>query len=529
MAPNVPCASCHHHILPLWAFSVARQHGVAVNEELYRKVAVKTYAFLQEEDRAIQGTRFVDPAVEGGSLLGLAKTAGVRSGFSTVLHTARLARQQREDGQFASFDMRPPSSGSKFMATAVAARAIVNELPVNMRGNTVEKAREWLLANAPLSTEDAAYRLLGLSWTGATPKQMQQAAGALAAMQVASSGGWRQGPARAEADAYATGEAVYALQATGFGEKYAGQIAQGLRFLLQTQAADGTWLVKTRIHEVAPVSPPYMETGFPYGKDQIISMSGTTWALMALAMSLPEAKGVKTPVVEEINPQVPQWMVDVAFGTLDDVRKVDLNLVSAKGSTPLMIAAMDARKTAILLERGADVQAKAKSGQTALTVAGSWKGSAEVMRMLAAKGAKVDPKAEGVEFRANPLIYAAYSNDVEAVRALLDAGASYQQPMLLQGLVPMSPMLAAIATGSTDVLREFLKRGADANGMDGGIPMLSLAAIVDRPESAKVLLEAGADPSRKDRFEWTPMQHARGMERDTQTIENVLRGPQAAR
>lgn len=530
VAPNVPCASCHHNMMPLWAFATARQHGVSINEDLYRKVAVRTYSYFNEEDRAIQGTRFVDPPVEGALQLGLARTVGVRGGFASVMHTARLARMQREDGHFASFDARPPASASPFMATALSAKSILEQLPVTLRGKSVDLAREWLYRNSPKSTEDATYRLLGLYWTEAPAKQVREAAAALAAMQMATGGGWRQMSSRSDADAYATGEAVYALQATGFGKKYAEQVRRGVEFLVRTQAADGTWLVKTRVHEVAPVSPPYMETGFPYGKDQIVSMSGTTWALMALAMALPEAKTSEAApmTVTEINPRVPQWMVDVAFGTLDDVRKVDVNLVSEKGSTPLMIAVMDPVRAQILLDRGADVKARAKSGQTALSVAATWKGSADLMRKLVAKGATAEVAA-GVEFRSNPVIYAAYTNDVEAVKVLLDNGGSYQQGMLMQGLVPMSPMLAAIGAGATDVLREFLKRGADPNGMENGVPMLSLAAITDRPESAKVLLEAGADAARKDRFDWTAMQHARGMERDTTAMENLLQGLKAAR
>ncbi|MBS1832603.1 MAG: hypothetical protein JST65_07820 [Acidobacteria bacterium] len=205
MSPNVPCASCHHNMMPLWAFATARQHGVAIREELYRKVAVRTYSFFQEEDRAIQGTRFVDPPVEGALQLGLARTVGVRGGFASVMHTARLARMQREDGHFASFDARPPASASKFMATALSAKSIVEQLPVTLRGKSVDMARQWLQRNSPQSTEDATYRLLGLSWTEAPAKQIREAAAALVAMQEASNGGWRQIAARAEADAYATG------------------------------------------------------------------------------------------------------------------------------------------------------------------------------------------------------------------------------------------------------------------------------------------------------------------------------------
>ena len=63
---------------------------------------------------------------------------------------------------------------------------------------------------------------------------------------------------------------------------------RGLKFLLSTQAADGTWRVKTRMQSPAEVSPPYFTTGFPYGKDEFLSYAGTSWAVMALLRTLPE-------------------------------------------------------------------------------------------------------------------------------------------------------------------------------------------------------------------------------------------------
>jgi N-acyl-D-amino-acid deacylase len=48
---------------------------------------------------------------------------------------------------------------------------------------------------------------------------------------------------------------------------------------------DGSWLVRTRSY---PVQPP-KDTGFPHGKHQWISAAGTSWAAMALALSLPPA------------------------------------------------------------------------------------------------------------------------------------------------------------------------------------------------------------------------------------------------
>jgi hypothetical protein len=55
-----------------------------------------------------------------------------------------------------------------------------------------------------------------------------------------------------------------------------------VKYLLNTQAADGSWHVKSRSIWVQP----YFESGFPYGHDQWISAAGTSWATMALSLAV---------------------------------------------------------------------------------------------------------------------------------------------------------------------------------------------------------------------------------------------------
>jgi hypothetical protein len=58
---------------------------------------------------------------------------------------------------------------------------------------------------------------------------------------------------------------------------------RGVDFLRGTQAADGSWHVRSR----SIWFQPYFESGFPYGQDQFISTAGTAWASMALAAAAP--------------------------------------------------------------------------------------------------------------------------------------------------------------------------------------------------------------------------------------------------
>lgn len=88
-------------------------------------------------------------------------------------------------------------------------------------------------------------------------------------------------------DAYATGEALYALNVGGNMPVSDPIYQKGLKYLLRMQAPDGSWHVKSRSIWVQP----YFESGFPYGHDQWISAAGTAWATMALSLTA-EPNGV---------------------------------------------------------------------------------------------------------------------------------------------------------------------------------------------------------------------------------------------
>lgn len=57
---------------------------------------------------------------------------------------------------------------------------------------------------------------------------------------------------------------------------------KGVAYLLKNQYIDGSWFVKTRAHPVQS----FFESGFPFGPHQWISAAGTSWASIALALTL---------------------------------------------------------------------------------------------------------------------------------------------------------------------------------------------------------------------------------------------------
>jgi hypothetical protein len=82
------------------------------------------------------------------------------------------------------------------------------------RDATIERARIWLAASTPASTEDATFRLLGLVWAQAARDDVAAAARDLLKLQKPG-GGWAQLSEGYAGDAYSTGEALYALHEAG--------------------------------------------------------------------------------------------------------------------------------------------------------------------------------------------------------------------------------------------------------------------------------------------------------------------------
>jgi hypothetical protein len=146
------------------------------------------------------------------------------------------------------------------------------------------RAATWLENSTPLTTDDRVMQLLGIHWAKRQPPEYRVKE--LVAIE-RSDGGWGQ-TSSLPSDAYATGQALYALHELGIPTSDA-TYRRGVEYLMRTQLDDGSWHVKTR----AAGFQPYFQSGFPHGHDQWISSAGTAWAAMALAYAIPaEARTV---------------------------------------------------------------------------------------------------------------------------------------------------------------------------------------------------------------------------------------------
>ncbi len=417
------CVSCHHNILADSAGGWARTHGVRFDATVLEAVESKTFRSLRGPkalEDAVEGATLNDPTPNDSFLLMAAHAAGLEPDTVTTVYARRLVHWQR-DGHWITSDFRPPHSSSYFTATASAVRAIQEYAPEERE--CIARARQWLAKTKPASTEDAAFRLMGLVWAGAAKNEVGSAGRDLLAMRD-DSGAWPELPGY-PADAYSTGESLFALHGAGLEVP-----DQALRFLISTQASDGTWRVHTRMLSPAEVSPPYFTTGFPYEKDEYLSYAGTVWATMALFSALPETSGHSRPVKKVVAVTVPEMKMKMRDtlkfaamrGDIGAVRKflADGEEPSAEAlSQAVTFGYPDIVKT--LVDAGAPAKMKESSGINLL----HWAAIADrpaVIPVLVKAGVPINAKDEN---QYTPLMYAATIDfgDRAVWNALIKAGA----------------------------------------------------------------------------------------------------------
>ena len=193
----------------------------------------------------------------------------------------------------------------------------------------------------------------------------------------------------------------------------------------------------------------------------------------------------------------------------------DANDKTATGATVLMAASLSGNADAVraLIARGAEVNAREKSnGQTALMFA-AWENRPEVIKVLVANGADKKMATKVIELNepfldddGNPvpprggrggprepgansfmggmtaLLFAARDGKMEAVHALIEAGADVNQ---VAGSEKSSPIVIAIANGHYTVGKYLLDSGANPNliNLDGLGPLYATVNMRYAPVS----------------------------------------------
>ncbi len=279
------CVSCHHQYLPAVAFALGAERGLRIDVAALGHqldAQLRMWHPLEESAREMEDPIPDAPVQVGYGLMGL-HAVGYAPDAMTEAFVRYLMNGQSPDGSWHWTDLRPPLEGGRFAATAWAVRA-VQLYPVpgaaDATRSCLSRARRWLWKAEPRTFGDGVSQLMGLAWSGEAHWRLRGLAASILAKQGAD-GGWAQLPG-IESDAWATGEALFALREAGRVSAADAAYARGIQFLLRTQYDDGSWWVHSRTWPFQP----HFDSGFSHGNDQWISAGGTAWATLALLQTL---------------------------------------------------------------------------------------------------------------------------------------------------------------------------------------------------------------------------------------------------
>jgi len=166
----------------------------------------------------------------------------------------------------------------------------------------------------------------------------------------------------------------------------------------------------------------------------------------------------------------------------------DTAVLSAADRATLIDAARTADAAALrtLIRQGADVNAAAPDGTTALHWA-SYRDNVDIADLLIRAGAKVDATND---LGATPLWTASMNGSSAMVRRLLQAGAHPNLALLLGE----TPLMIAARSGNADVVTQLIDKGASVNARGPrGQTALMWAVAEQHPAVVQVLLSRGAD------------------------------------
>ena len=184
----------------------------------------------------------------------------------------------------------------------------------------------------------------------------------------------------------------------------------------------------------------------------------------------------------------------------------NVNAKGGNGRTPLadaMWGGGDKQVVELLISRGADINA-------GVLYYAAFIGLDELVKLFIAEGANVNVQFDYGNWLMTPLHTAANWGHTKTAKTLLTAGAKVDV-QCSRGMTPLRHAIVTDDDGHNETLKLLIAHGADINeqGADTGQTPLHQAAGNDHGEIAKTLLNAGAKVDIKDKMGRTALAVAR--------------------
>jgi ankyrin repeat protein len=181
-------------------------------------------------------------------------------------------------------------------------------------------------------------------------------------------------------------------------------------------------------------------------------------------------------------------MYAALYGDAEAVRQLlkasaDPNLKNNAGATALMWAGNDLEKTRLLVDAGANVNARSEDGQTPLLIAAAYFGASPVVRLLLDHGADPSVKVSSATGEMTPLGEASYAGDADVVQLLIERGADVKKA----GFFAITFAALSLCDRCIDLLVQ------KAEPADLNMAMFFNAPPFNDPRAAKLLIDRGAD------------------------------------
>jgi squalene-hopene/tetraprenyl-beta-curcumene cyclase len=276
------CAECHHAPFTIWALNEGKKRGYAADEkalaDLTSWVLAKDHLAKlvakppkREQIELNEAPLMLAVGVEAGG------DKGTRDGLKQLL-TSVLADQDKDGSWRLSYEFRPIGSSPEVLTTlALLALSAPNAPDMGEGGKAArERGLKWLRDAKPDGElQAAALRLILWRRLGLPAGEWEPLVKKIRSAQNPD-GGYSQVP-KAKSDAYATGQALYALAEAG-AKPDDEAVRKAQSFLAKTQREDGGW---------AMVSRAIMRDGKPPKNLEPITHAGSAWAVLGLVRSSP--------------------------------------------------------------------------------------------------------------------------------------------------------------------------------------------------------------------------------------------------